>query len=266
MKRFISKWNIEIFAAIGVFVAGWIVLMVGNLFLGGGWRIILPGSLLMAAGLFLLYNSCCALEPFKGRMGKVRLAVLLFAGGWAAVMVGGFYDLGGWTLVVLANLFMVGGLYALILSGYEDEKAPPTGIRIPPGAALLALGFSLALAAGGCGAPRTGSTSGFHFPEGDAAAGKKVFHAMKCYVCHAVPGGDFPAPHARPPVDVPLGSLQSGQSRERLAESILAPSHRIAPGVLLEDKGLSRMGDFSESMSVRQLIDLTAYLESLAEQ
>jgi hypothetical protein len=261
MKRLLSKWNIEIFAAIGVFAAGWIVLMAGNFFLGGGWKIILPGSLLMAAGLLLLYNSCCALEPFKGRMGKVRLAVLLFVGGWVAVMVGGFYDLGGWALVILANLFMVGGLYALILSGYDDEKAPSPG----SGAVLLALGFSLALAAGGCGAPQE-NPSGFHLPQGNAAAGKEALRALKCYVCHAVPGEGFPAPHAQPPVDIPLGFLQSGQSRERLAESILAPSHRIAPGILLEDKGLSRMGDFSEAMSVRQLIDLTAYLKSLAEK
>lgn len=104
----------------------------------------------------------------------------------------------------------------------------------------------------------------FQLPAGDVAAGREAVQAMQCYVCHAIAGGEFPAPHAQPPVPVPLGAAQAGQSRERLAESIIAPSHRMLdsiPGVA--SGGMSRMGDYGEVMTVRQLVDIVAYLQSL---
>lgn len=48
------------------------------------------------------------------------------------------------------------------------------------------------------------------------------------------------------------------------ASSIVAPSHEIGPEARKMMEGeLSPMGDFSDAMSVRQLIDLVAYLDSL---
>jgi hypothetical protein len=69
-----------------------------------------------------------------------------------------------------------------------------------------------------------------------------------------------------PVVDPPgpeLGVEHAQQSAGLLATSIIAPSHfvpadRIANG---EDR-LSPMGDFTETMTVRQLIDMVAYLRS----
>jgi hypothetical protein len=106
----------------------------------------------------------------------------------------------------------------------------------------------------------------FYLPEGDPVAGKEAAHAMRCFVCHEFAGSDFPAPHAEPAVPVTLGAAQAAQSRERLAESIIAPSHRIAEGLEGATSGeLSRMGDYSHAMSVRQMIDIVAYVRTLPE-
>lgn len=112
----------------------------------------------------------------------------------------------------------------------------------------------------GCG----GGGRGFHLPAGDVAAGKAAVQAMQCFVCHEIVGSDFPPPHAQPPVLVSLGAATARQSREQLAESIIAPSHRVPEGVpSVTSAGLSRMGDYSEVMTVRQLIDIVAYLQSV---
>jgi hypothetical protein len=95
---------------------------------------------------------------------------------------------------------------------------------------------------------------GLLLPEGQVAAGKEAVRAMQCFVCHEIAGGEFPAPHAQPPVSVRLGAVQAPWSRERLAGSILAPAHPLADG---------RMGDYGEAMTVRQLVDNVAYLQSL---
>lgn len=108
-----------------------------------------------------------------------------------------------------------------------------------------------------------GTGGGFYLPAGDAAAGKEAVQAMQCFVCHEIVGSDFPAPHAQPPVMVSLGAEKARQSRERLAESIIAPSHRVPEGFTgVTSGGTSRMGDYSEVMTVRQLIDIVAYLQS----
>ena len=91
-------------------------------------------------------------------------------------------------------------------------------------------------------------------PQGQVAAGKEALRAMQCFVCHEIAGSEFPAPHAQPPVSVRLGAEQAPWARERLAGSILSPAHPLADG---------RMGDYSEAMTVRQLVDIVAYLQSL---
>lgn len=130
--------------------------------------------------------------------------------------------------------------------------------------------------------PLLGCTS-YDLPEGDAAAGRVAFEEMQCYTCHLVEGEDFPEPTAEPPVSVVLGSSENQKSREYLAESIIAPSHRFArppaemiasePPLYVQDEyenikedSQSRMGDYSEAMTVRQWLDIVAYLEFRQEQ
>ncbi|HVS14879.1 MAG TPA: c-type cytochrome [Thermoanaerobaculia bacterium] len=101
--------------------------------------------------------------------------------------------------------------------------------------------------------------------QGNAAAGRAVFEAMSCHSCHPVAGESFPPPVAEPSLQITLDASVADQPPEQLAESIIAPSHSFAASVPREGP-LSPMGDFSEAMTVRDLIDLTTYLHSLGEQ
>ena len=106
----------------------------------------------------------------------------------------------------------------------------------------------------------------FALPMGDVEQGKAAFQALRCYACHRVEGADFPAPVATPPVPVVLGGkVKQMPSRLDLANSIINPSHEFAPGYkdeLIKSGKLSRMGDYSDVLTVRQLSDLVAFLQS----
>ena len=62
---------------------------------------------------------------------------------------------------------------------------------------------------------------------------------------------------------MPIDATVTQKSREQLAEAILAPSHVIREGVADVDlPELSRMGDYTEALTVRQLIDVVTYVKS----
>jgi mono/diheme cytochrome c family protein len=138
-------------------------------------------------------------------------------------------------------------------------------IRLP---AILA-SVVLALAPAGAGQTAAGSGATFHLPQGDAARGQNVFVDLKCHTCHAVAGLDLPAPVARPPVPVVLGgSGQRPMTDADLLTAIADPSHYVVPadpGTETRRGSLSRMGDFNDSMTVRQLLDLVAFVKSRRE-
>ena len=112
-----------------------------------------------------------------------------------------------------------------------------------------------------------------YFPQGDAQAGKQVFTELKCYSCHVVIGEDYPDPSAITPTFVALGATGEQKPRLYLVESIIAPSHQFATprppaGQTSRDPNIksgtrSRMSDYSEQITVRELCDLVAYLESI---
>lgn len=117
------------------------------------------------------------------------------------------------------------------------------------------------------GARAATAAPAFVLPQGNPAAGHDVLAKMSCYSCHEVVGGDFPAPVADPPVPVKIDATVAAKSPEQIAESIIAPSHRFPRGVPgIDSDGLSRMGDYSEAMTVRELIDLVAYIRSLHQE
>lgn len=105
----------------------------------------------------------------------------------------------------------------------------------------------------------------FLLPSGDPMEGKKVYIEMQCYSCHEIKGEHFPK-DARDKGDV--GPELTGAGRyhpaEYLAEAIVNPNRVIVegPGYTGPD-GLSKMPDYSESLTLKQLIDLVAYLKSL---
>ena len=133
----------------------------------------------------------------------------------------------------------------------------------------LASAALLAAAAAGCG-PAHKSARGFHLPDGDPARGRQALVELRCTACHTVYGEtDLPAPVADPPVPVQLGGVVTGVRTDgALTASIVQPSHRIRNGDVpgqVRSQGLSRMGDFSEAMTVRQLVDIVAYLQTRYE-
>lgn len=133
-----------------------------------------------------------------------------------------------------------------------------------------AVACALVVAVAGCTAERK-SSAGFRLPDGDAEQGRVVFAEMKCYSCHEVRGHDeFPAPIAEPSVPVALGGRFAHIPGDGdLVTSIIHPSHKISSRyahAMVMAGSSSRMGDFSESMSVRDLIDLVAFLHTVYER
>ena len=124
----------------------------------------------------------------------------------------------------------------------------------------------LTLGAAGCGDPRR-SMSEFAPAPGDAAHGRKVFVDMRCEACHRVAGEDLPAPVAEPPVPVMLGGrITHALPDGALADAIANPSHHIRwSGPEVRSGSLSRMPDYADVMTVRDLTDLVAYLQTRYE-
>jgi mono/diheme cytochrome c family protein len=129
----------------------------------------------------------------------------------------------------------------------------------------LALILITVLAAA-CSNPK--SSAGFRLPDGDAERGKAVFLELKCHTCHTVQGTDIPLPskeYAYVRVVVLGGEVQRVKTYGELVTSIINPSHSLAPGYpkeLITKDNQSAMTNFSDTMTVRQLIDLVAFLQS----
>jgi L-cysteine S-thiosulfotransferase len=132
---------------------------------------------------------------------------------------------------------------------------------------VVALAVAAATLAG-CTAGRK-SSSGFHLPDGNVERGQAAFVELRCHSCHEVEGLDLPAPVADPPVAVVLGGVVAAARTDgELTAAVIDPSHRIAPQYPAKDVTAgtrSRMGDLGESMTVRQLVDLVAFLQSRYE-
>jgi mono/diheme cytochrome c family protein len=112
-----------------------------------------------------------------------------------------------------------------------------------------------------------GVPSGWKFlmPPGNPDEGRKVFVAMECFACHQVKGEDFPRASRTPQGTGPdLTGMGSHHPAEYFAESILSPNRVVVegPGYAGPD-GLSKMPDYADSMTVKQLVDVVAYLKSL---
>lgn len=106
----------------------------------------------------------------------------------------------------------------------------------------------------------------FLMPSGDAAEGRKVFVTMECFACHEVKGEGFPSDSKTPRDTGPaLTGMGSRHPVEYFAESILNPNRVIVlgPGYTGAD-GLSKMPSYADTMTLKQLTDLVAYLKSLS--
>jgi mono/diheme cytochrome c family protein len=129
----------------------------------------------------------------------------------------------------------------------------------------LALAF-LTMLTTACVDPR--SSAGFRLPDGDVERGKTAFLELRCYTCHTVSGVDI---GVRGKEYAFLRSVVLGGETRRvktygeLVTSIINPSHSLVPGYpneLITKGDESAMANFNDRLTVRQLIDLVAFLQS----
>lgn len=99
----------------------------------------------------------------------------------------------------------------------------------------------------------------FTMPKGDPAKGRAVFEKFECYYCHEIRGEGFPAPTESAPELSQMGGLHP---LEFFAESIMNPN-AVVPRSYREADGKSPMTDFTGKMTVKELIDVSAYIASL---
>ncbi len=103
---------------------------------------------------------------------------------------------------------------------------------------------------------------------GNVQASRQAFLDLKCTTCHGVPSEpEFPLPISDNP-GPPLDRRLVRSLPNYLVTAILSPSHELAnmnsEAVRARMAGtLSPMGDFSQVMTVRQLVDVHALLTSL---
>ena len=98
-------------------------------------------------------------------------------------------------------------------------------------------------------------------PPGDAGRGRQLFERLGCFVCHRVPDGGFPASSG---VGPDLTGAGEHHPAGYLLESIVNPNTVIVegPGYAGPD-GLSLMPSYADRLTVRELLDLVAYLRTL---
>jgi L-cysteine S-thiosulfotransferase len=130
--------------------------------------------------------------------------------------------------------------------------------KLLPVLAMLAAGMA-------CDSGRR-SAAGFRLPaDGDVERGKAAFVELGCNSCHEVSGADLPRPTVQPPVPVVLGGeLGKVMTDGYLTTSIIYPSYRFAsyPRKQIADGRESRMPHYADKMTVRQMIDIVAFLQS----
>jgi mono/diheme cytochrome c family protein len=108
----------------------------------------------------------------------------------------------------------------------------------------------------------------FTLPQGDPVEGRKTFVESECYKCHEVKGETFPAvAAAEKGVGPELSQMAGMHPVEFFAESVMNPNAVMDPDAkgkgYLGDDGKSKMPDYSDSLTVKQIVDVAAYLASL---
>lgn len=127
---------------------------------------------------------------------------------------------------------------------------------------------ALALLWAGC-QPVPKAADPLRLPPGDAARGRTAFVELQCWVCHSVAGwkGEpLPRPTIKPSVPIVLGAETTRPTSMQRINAIISPSHKIAQTQWPErttSGALSKMGDYNDVMTLRQLADVVAFLEAL---
>ncbi len=110
------------------------------------------------------------------------------------------------------------------------------------------------------------SSKGFRLPDGDTQKGQETFVDLQCNTCHKISGLDLPDPIQSGPVTITLGGIiRSVKTYGELVSSIVNPSHKLIssyPKDEVSRDGKSLMTVYNDRMTVQQLIDLVAFLQS----
>jgi mono/diheme cytochrome c family protein len=105
-----------------------------------------------------------------------------------------------------------------------------------------------------------------HLPAGDAARGEALFASVGCVRCHVVGDAEFEGGAEAGAVRVRLGSKTGRRmSYSQLVTSVVNPSHRLAPQYFSENitkDGESLMANYNDALTVTQLTDVVAYLQT----
>ena len=118
----------------------------------------------------------------------------------------------------------------------------------------------------GCATPPK-SGKGFTLPPGDPQAGEANFVSFYCNACHKVEGIDQWSDEGQSPeLSVVLGGeVTRIETYDELVTSIINPSHRLAKGYPVDEvsfAGESKMVNYNDVMTVTELTDLVAFLQS----
>ena len=113
----------------------------------------------------------------------------------------------------------------------------------------------------------------FVFPEGDPEEGRYAFEENRCYQCHVVEGVEFDEEAGEGGIGPDLTEIGSIQTRTYMVESLLDPNKVVVadpPGQAPGDEGSyrneygdSKMPEFHDTMTLRQLLDIAAFLTTL---
>lgn len=111
------------------------------------------------------------------------------------------------------------------------------------------------------------SPRGFSLPEGDVERGETVFSDYECLACHTLKGHQDT--DVEKELDTPVklgGEVVKVKTYAELLTGIINPSHRIASGyeeeVVADERGESRMRNYNDVMTISELVDLVAFLET----
>lgn len=111
----------------------------------------------------------------------------------------------------------------------------------------------------------------FTLPTGDPSEGRKLFVEMECYKFHEVKSEKFPGvAEGEKGVGPELSQMAGMHPPEFFAESIINPNAVIDPKAkdlsYVGEDGKSKMPDYSDTLTIKQVTDLAAYLVSLKGQ
>lgn len=121
-----------------------------------------------------------------------------------------------------------------------------------------------------CGCvPGPTSGKGFTLPTGDVERGRAVFVELRCHACHTVSGVELPEIESELEPKVQLGGAVTRISTYgELVTSVINPSHKLASGYaadVVAVDGESKMTNYNDVLTVQQLIDVVAFLQSRYE-